>query len=173
MYHSNLIHVPQNIIHHNCFVFVVPIVLSNSEWLIYRNRKVSFHLYRCNDTNWLPLQRNSPVTLQWTRVIMKWLPSHIVPILARCKLTPYNEMTPINPVLQHTQSLLIKPYTLLTTGEVRLLLWTQIEIFSKVNKRGHFLWNDEHFSKFAENNRIVQFEIHVLSHSIQMNNWVV
>ena len=96
------------------FCFCCTNRISNSVWLIYRNRKVSFHLYRCNDTNWLPLQRNSPVTLQWTRVVMKWLPSHIVPILARCKLTPYNEMTPINPVLQYTQSLMIKPYTVET-----------------------------------------------------------
>ena len=87
-----------------------------------------------NDTNWLPWQSNSPVTFQWTRVIMKRLPSHVVTILFRCNLTPYNEMTPIDPVLQYAQSLLIKTYTLLTTVEVYLVLWMQIEIFSKVAK---------------------------------------
>ena len=96
-------------------------------------------LCRCNDTNWLPLQSNSPVTLQWIRVMIKWLPSHIVTILVRCKLTPYNEMTPIDPVLQYAQSLLTKAYTLLTAGEVWLLLWTQIEIFhDDVIKWKHF-----------------------------------
>ena len=126
-----------------------------------------------NDRNWLPLQSNPPVTLQWTRVIIKWLPSHIVTILVRCQLASYNEMTHIDPMLQYAQSLLTKPYTLLTTGEVWLLLWTQIEIFSKVDKSWHFLWNDKNFSRFVENNRIANFEIHVLSHSIQMKNWVV
>ena len=92
-----------------------------------------------DDKKWLPLQSNSPVTLHWTRFIIKLLPSHIVTILIRCKLTPYNEMTPIDPVLQYAPSLLIKPYILLTTGEVCLLLWTQIEIFNKVDKIWHFL----------------------------------
>ena len=95
-------------------------------------------LYRCNDTNWLPFQSNSPVTLQWTRVILKWLASQIVTILVRCKLTPYNGMTPIDPVLQYAQSLMIKPYTLLAMGEVYLVLWAQVEIFSKVDKKFTF-----------------------------------
>ena len=77
----------------------------------------SIILYRCNDTNQLPLQYNSPVILQRTRVITKRLPSHIVTILVRCKLTAYNKMTPNDPVLQYAQSLLIKPYLLLTMGE--------------------------------------------------------
>ena len=51
----------------------------------------------------------------------------------------YNEMTPIDPVLQYTESLLIKPYTLLTTDEVYLVLWTQIEIFSKFEKNMTFV----------------------------------
>ena len=51
----------------------------------------------------------------------------------------YNEMTPIDPVLQYTESLLIKPYTLLTTDEVYLVLWTQIEIFSKFEKNVTFV----------------------------------
>ena len=51
---------------------------------------------QCNDTNWFPLQSNSPVALQWTRVIIK--------------LTPYNAMTPIDPVLQYAQSLLIQEH---------------------------------------------------------------
>ena len=61
-------------------------------------------------------------------------------------------MTPFDPVLQYAQSLLLKPYTLVTTGEVYLVLWTQIETFSKVDKSWHFLWNVKHFSMFIENN---------------------
>ena len=56
------------------------------------------------------------------------------------KLTPYNEMTPIDPVLQYAQSLLKKKtYTLQTTGEAFLVLWTQIEIFFQVDKKVTFL----------------------------------
>ena len=65
-------------------------------------------------------------------------------------------MTPIDPVLQYAQSLLKKEtYTLLTTGEAYLVLWTQIEIFYKVDESWHFLWNVKHFSMFLENIRIV------------------
>ena len=64
-------------------------------------------------------------------------------------------MTLVDPVLQYAQSLLKKTYTLLTTGEAYLVLWTQIEIFFKVDKSWRFLWNVKHFSVFLENIRIV------------------
>ena len=82
-------------------------------------------------------------------------------------------MTPIDPVLQCAQSLSKKNYTLLTMGEAYLVLWTQIEIFFKVDKSWHFLWNVKHFSMFLGNIRIAKFEIYGLSHSIQMKNKVV
>ena len=47
------------------------------------------------------------------------------------------------------------------------------QIFFKVDKSLHFLWNVKHFSNLLDNIRIGLFEIYGFSHSFQMKNSVV